>query len=74
MSHKMIDFEKTAILLESKFRENGMTNSAVSEEFGVSVSTVSYWLNGKKLPSLNHLVAIAGVLGCSINDLIATKD
>lgn len=71
--HKAIDMEKTSEKLAKVFEQKGMTYSDIAKEFGVSVSTVSYWMNGKKLPSLSHIVEIAGLVGCTIDDLIVSK-
>jgi transcriptional regulator with XRE-family HTH domain len=73
MNHKSVDAIKTSEVLRKKFEEKKMTNKMIAEEFDVSISTVFYWLNGKKTPSLNHLVAIADVLDCDIGELVVTK-
>lgn len=70
MEHKQIDMLATAQMLQQKFQELGMSNLDISNEFDVSLSTVHYWLKGKKMPSLYHFVAIAGVLHCGLDDLV----
>ena len=73
MPHKTIDMFATAAILKGKFQSKGMNSQQIAEEFDVSVVTVHYWLTGKKLPSLNHLAAISGILDCGIDDLIVIR-
>ena len=70
MEHKQINMLATAQMLRQKFQELGMSNLDISNESDVSLSTVHYWLKGKKMPSLYHFVAIAGVLCCGLDDLV----
>ena len=40
------------------------------EETGISRSTISHYINGDKLPSVNNLINIAYALDCEITDLL----
>ena len=46
------------------------THDDLAEELDVAVSTVHRWYTGAVLPSADYLVAIAGVFGVSVNDLL----
>lgn len=56
-------------------REHNLTQEQLSELFeqgGDSASRViiSMWENGKRLPSLSHIVFLAELYGCSIDELV----
>lgn len=71
--NKTIDMEKTGKVLSQKFMEKKMSYTEVASLLGVSISTVSYWMNGKKLPSLSHIMEIVQILDCTVEDIILLK-
>lgn len=68
--NKNIDMIATGKYLEEGFARIGMTNADVAKHFEVSFTTVYYWITGKKMPSLKHLVNIADLLGCTLDDIV----
>jgi transcriptional regulator with XRE-family HTH domain len=70
-----IDPVATGRQLKKLRRENGFTQECLSEQFercGDSASRViiSMWESGKKLPSLSHMVFLAELYGCSLDELV----
>lgn len=49
-----------------------MTQKELAEEAGLSEACVSYYLNGKCLPTVKNLINIADALNCELSDLIDT--
>ena len=57
--------EKVKKILE----EEGRKMTWLSKMVGVSRVSVSYWLNGRHLPSRKNLRRIADVMGLEVSDL-----
>lgn len=54
-----------------KYREQkGYTDYRVSMLTGISTATLSAWKKGNYVPSASRLLAIANVVGCSVEELI----
>lgn len=51
----------------------GMTMYELADRMGVSVASVSRWETGKELPASARLVALADVLGCTIDELFGRQ-
>lgn len=56
--------------LQKLRKEKGMSQEALADELGVSRQAVSKWENGKKLPTLSHLVFLAELYECSLDELV----
>lgn len=72
-----IDPVATGRQLKKLRRDHGITQEFLSELFercGDSASRViiSMWETGKKLPSLSHVVFLAELYGCSLDELIVS--
>ena len=70
-----IDSVATGRQLKKLRRDHGITQEFLSELFercGDSASRViiSMWETGKKLPSLSHMVFLAELYGCSLDELV----
>lgn len=70
-----IDPVATGRQLKKLRRDHGITQELLSELFercGDSASRViiSMWETGKKLPSLSHMVFLAELYGCSLDELV----
>ena len=48
----------------------GMSAGQVAEALGISVAPVNRWLKGTAMPSRDNVVALAGVLGVSVEYLL----
>lgn len=58
------------IRLNSMMQRKGFTYDDLSEETGISVGTISNYVNGVTSPTLDRLFLMAKTLGCRIEDLI----
>lgn len=74
---KMIDTGKTHSALRLKIVEKGMSPKDVQEALGLqSVQAVYRWLSpkGKTLPSLDNIVELSGLLGCTVDELLCVYE
>ncbi len=70
-----IDPIATGSQLKKLRRDHNITQEGLSELFeqgGDSASRViiSMWENGKKLPTLSHIVFLAELYGCALDELV----
>lgn len=47
----------------------GLTQGQLAELVGVSQPAVTYWESGESIPSLANLRAMAGLFGCTLDEL-----
>jgi len=59
--------------IRRRMRDSGVESFRLCRELGITDREVRILLDGKCVPSWEHLVKIAGVLGCSVNDLIVRR-
>lgn len=50
--------------------KNNYTQRYIAFKVGVSQQTIAKWEKGSATPSIPHLIRLAGVIGCNIEDLI----
>ena len=60
--------------LKSLLDEWGYTQQELADMVGVSKATISYYIQGKRMPSLKALINIGHVLNCDVDDLIDFDD
>ena len=48
----------------------GLTQQQLADKMGVNRSTVAMWETGVNAPKTKMLLALAEVLGCSVEDLL----
>lgn len=48
----------------------GLTQKELSEKSGLSIITISQYVNGRTTPSFQNVFRLAKVLGCTVNDLV----
>ena len=51
----------------------GLTQLDIAKLLGLERSTVAKWETGQSLPRAELLPKLAGILGCSVDDLLKTK-
>lgn len=52
----------------------GLSQKELSDETGISESTISYYIKGERAPSLKNVINIALALDCDIDDLTDVTD
>ncbi len=59
-----------------ELRENcGLTVEQLSELVGLSGPRALYkWRNGETLPSIDNLIALAGIFRTTVDDIIVTRE
>ena len=50
--------------------QNEMTQRELAEKTGISLATINRYVRQRGNPGLDHLVMIASVLGCSLDNLV----
>ena len=54
--------------------ERGMTDYRVSQETGISPSTLSCWKTGRYTPKIDKLMLIAKLFNVTVTDLLEVTD
>lgn len=62
------------ISLQRRMRQKGVLQYELSEMTGISVVTLSSYINGKRKPSGHNIALIAQALGCTERDLMHFPD
>lgn len=57
-------------MLKEIIKSKGMKQTFIAQKIGVSVVTVSNWVQGKSTPSEKHLKRLSELLQVSIKDLV----
>ncbi|WP_423767196.1 helix-turn-helix domain-containing protein [Cloacibacillus porcorum] len=53
-------------------KKKELTQSQLANAIGVSLDTISRYETGKRDPKSKHLVKMASVLDCTVNQLVST--
>ena len=61
------------VMKERRLRGAIPTQQEVAKTLGIRASTVSKWENGKSMPRVEKLPAIAKMYGCTIEELLAGR-
>ncbi|MEU1554331.1 helix-turn-helix transcriptional regulator [Streptomyces scabiei] len=51
-------------------KDHGVKGSTIARRTGIPESTLSTWAQGHNQPSLEKLILVADVLGCSLDDFL----
>lgn len=57
--------------LEAEMAKKGVSRKDVAEAVGVSVVSVSKWLNDKSIPSVDKALAVSKMLGSTVDYLFS---
>lgn len=60
--------------LRDLMKETGSTQEELSEKTGIDQSTISRYLNKKRMPTVRAIVNLTYALNCNISDLIDFGD
>ena len=65
-----MDFIKTVPGLSREMQRAGVSQADLSRAMEVSPQAVHKWVVGLTIPKAAHLIRLAGILGCSVDDLL----
>lgn len=60
--------------LVSLMQERGYSQGDLAEESGLDESSISRYINGRRLPNIRAIINIAYALDCDVNELIDFGD
>lgn len=60
--------------IKDVLEDSWMTQKELSEETGLSESTISCYIRGTRMPSIKNIVNISLALDCDLTELIEIKD
>ena len=52
-------------------KAQGMTQESLAKELGVIQASIAHWENGRVNPRTEHLIRLAEILKCSVDQLIS---
>lgn len=70
----MINLSKFAETLEELIFDRGMTAKSLSEALGYEPSTITRYLRGERVPTVDNLVALADYFSCSTDFLLGRTE
>ena len=59
--------------LKNAIKKAGVTQGDLAKSMGVTVLTVSRWVRGEIEPSISTVKKIAGILGCSVQEILGLE-
>lgn len=65
-----MDYIKSAPGLPRELRRAGISQADLGKAVGVSRAAVNAWVSGDTIPRAAHLIRIAKILDCSVDDLL----
>lgn len=69
-----INVEETGMRIDMLIHESEYSVRDISEKLGFETPQAVYkWMQGKTLPKLDNLVALAGILNVSIDDILVIE-
>ena len=70
----VIDMRETGLNLTRLRRQRGIRVKDIQEALGFTTTVAIYkWERGETLPSLDNILALSRMLGCSIEDILVTE-
>lgn len=54
--------------------QRNMSQRELAYATGISSSSINYYVNAKRMPSIKHIINISIALDCSIDFLVPTRD
>jgi transcriptional regulator with XRE-family HTH domain len=73
-SYPAIDIAATGKNIKSLMAERGASPVSICKQFGIgSLQTVYNWMNGRNLPSIDHLYDLSLLWAVSIDDIIVPE-
>lgn len=70
----IIDLKGTGENIRSIMQELKFSATDIQERLGLaSVQSVYHWITGRSLPTVDHLVELAAILGVTVDEILAVK-
>lgn len=60
--------------IKARREEQGLTQTYLAEKLGIDKSAVSKWENGVANPRADKLRELAGLLGCTVDELLCERE
>ena len=71
----VLDKDKTGENLKRLIQQSGLSYDDIADYLNLNTARVIYdWVNGFKLPKIEHLVLLAKVFKVQIEDILQIKD
>ena len=72
--NRTLDCDNSCRRIRELCELKGLSVDDVAIRLSVFRQTVYYWFSGKKMPTVDHLIELADVLGVMTDDLLIRKD
>ena len=74
MKYPLIDKKKTGWQIGQLMRKQGLSVKDVAEKLDIgSVQCVYQWINGKRMPTIDNLYALADLLDVKIDEILCRR-
>ncbi|MBR0172519.1 MAG: helix-turn-helix transcriptional regulator [Lachnospiraceae bacterium] len=74
MKYPLIDKKKTGRQIGQLMRKQGLSVKDVAEKLDIgSVQCVYQWINGKRMPTIDNLYALADLLDADIDEILCRR-
>lgn len=73
--YPVINVIETGANIRRLMDERGMTTGTLRKIFGFNTPAAFYkWFDGRAMPTIDHLVVLAKIFECSIDDILIVVD
>ena len=73
MTMPCIDMAGTGKNIADMCRAHGMTMTQMAGRIGVTPVAVSKWKTGRNMPTIDNFIAMAGIFGVKVDDIIRIR-
>ena len=64
---------KTGRNIAAMCKAHGMTMTQIADRIGVTPVAVSKWKTGRNMPTIDNFIAMAGIFGVKVDDIIRIR-
>ncbi len=68
-----LDIENTGRNIKDICREQGVSVEDIACTLGLSCQTIYSWFNSSKMPTVDHLIELADLLDCTVDELLIRR-